>query len=67
LLRPGRNEVFIALTRPEFRSRIRLDPGTDAGRYVIDGIALHAVKRGCKKVMTALGPKRAVSRSLDGL
>ena len=65
LLRPGRNEVLIALTRSEFRSRMRLDPGESPGRYVIDHISLHAVKRGCQKVMTLLGSKRAVSRLID--
>ena len=64
LLAPGRNEVIIALTRQELRSRMRLDPGSAAGRYVIDHLSLRSVRRGCSKVMEELGPKRAVARPL---
>lgn len=64
LLRPGKNEVLIALTRQEFRSRLRLDFGEAPGRYLIDDIALRAVRRGCQNMMNVMGPKRAVSRLL---
>ncbi len=64
LLKPGPNEVLIALSRDEIRKRMRLDQGDEPGRYLISHISVRALRRGCKKIDEALGPKRAVARAL---
>jgi hypothetical protein len=64
LLKPGPNEVLIALSRDEVRKRMRLDPGDEPGRYLISHISVRGLRRGCKKIDEALGPKRAVARAL---
>lgn len=64
LLKPGPNEVLIALSRDELKKRMRLDPGDEPGRYLISHISVRALRRGCKRIADALGPKRAVARAL---